>query len=110
MTETPKFALLLVGAITLLTSCNREAPPKGRAPTEHQILATCKLETLREPRSADAQGDVENFFDACMASKGYERVDIAMCYPPNNPAYYYVSGKFDLGARGIDDCYKAVSD
>ncbi len=93
-----------------LASCDKRPPEKvSIAPTKDEVLATCKLETLRETRLTGDAPATENFFTACMASKGYRFSGVVLCMPNGiirgNPAYNYVTGYFDLGQRGIEDCY-----
>jgi len=104
---------ILVGAIcsgTLLLADNWRHEKSYQPPqlSQHQALGECKIAALMEPNPENSDEITANFFDACMASKGYELNNIAMCYPPNHPAHNYVTGVFDLGSNGIDGCYSAV--
>jgi len=76
-------------------------------------LSTCKVMTLNDSTLTGYANATENYFDACMASRGYRFSYADLCtataehsYPlGNNPAYNYVTGVLDLGSNGIEECY-----
>ena len=76
-------------------------------------LAACKVSVLDSPGFHNDAGVIENYFNACMASRGYRFSYADMCTGTaehhyllgSNPAYNYVVGTLDLGENGIEQCY-----
>lgn len=76
-------------------------------------LSACKVMALNDSNLNGDANATENYFNACMASRGYKfsYADLCISTPTkryalaNNPAYNYVTGVLDLGENGIEECY-----
>jgi hypothetical protein len=106
----------VLAALLMLAACNRPSPPP-----KEEILAQCKLETLRHFGNwnyydgwTDRQAyNSQNFFDACMGSKKYRRVESKACssfvaWGFNNPAAAYISTSLPEALKKASACYEPM--
>jgi len=76
-------------------------------------LGSCKTTALQQwGVITPTPGNIENLFDACMASHGYKPAVVDICLAPSatpeNPSYSYVTGRVAIGQREIFDCYVKI--